>query len=103
MLANYFWKMSYSGNFAIPEEILDRYVREISKPGFLRAGLEYFATTKADAEFFNSIIGTEPFQQPILVLGGEASLAPLVNRTWSAVGTNVATDVVPKAGHWLGS
>ena len=49
MLAWYFWHSSYSGNSAISQDYLDRITREISKPGYLRSGLEYFNTTESDA------------------------------------------------------
>ena len=104
MLAWYFWHSSYSGNSAISSDDLDRYTREISKPGFLRSGLEYFNTTEKDAAFFNSTLGVQPIENPTLVLGGEASLAPVAfgKAFWGAILKNASFDTVPKAGHWLG-
>ena len=104
MLAWYFFHSAYAGNAVISDDDLDYLTREISKPGFLRSGLEYFATTYADAMFFNSTIRNHPLEMPMLVLGGEASFAPvsLLRGTWGPVGTDVSYDVVPKAGHWIG-
>ena len=104
MLAWYFWHASYSGNSVISQDYLDRYTREISKAGFLRSGLEYFATTEADAVFFNSTVGVQPLEQPTLVLGGEADLAPvsLLQSFWGPILSDPSYDIVPKAGHWLG-
>ena len=104
MLAWYFWHSSYSGNSVISQDYLDRYTREISKPGYLRSGLEYFNTTEKDAVFFNSTLGVQPLENPALVLGGESSLAPVatIEAFWGPVLTNPSYDIVPKAGHWLG-
>lgn len=104
MLAWYFWHASYSGNAAISEDHLDRYTREISKAGFLRSGLEYFANFDADAEFFNKTLRSQPLQQPALVMGGEASFAPVsaLRTAWGPALRQATYDVVPKAGHWLG-
>lgn len=43
MLAWYFVHASHSGIEAVSKSDLTRYTTEISKPGFLRAGLTYFA------------------------------------------------------------
>lgn len=104
MVAWYFWHASYSGNSAISQDHLDRYTREISKPGYLRSGFEYFNTTQQDAVFFNSTLGAQPLENPALVLGGEADLAPvaLLERFWGPVLKNPSYGIVPKAGHWLG-
>lgn len=104
MLAWYFWHASYSGNSAISQDYLDRYTREISKAGYLRSGFEYFNTTQNDAVFFNSTLGVQPLENPALVLGGEADLAPvaLLEELWGPILQNPSYDIVPKAGHWLG-
>ena len=104
MLAWYFWHASYSGNSAISQDYLDRYTREISKPGYLRSGFEYFNTTLQDAIHFNSTLGVDPLENPALVLGGEADLAPvaLLEEFWGPIFKNPSYDIVPKAGHWLG-
>lgn len=105
MLAWYFYHSSYSGNAAIPTDHLDRYTREISKPGFLRSGFEYFATATvaSDSAYFNSTLRERPLEQPMLVLGGESSLGgSLAPAVWGPTGTNISYDTIPKAGHWIG-
>lgn len=105
-LAWYFFHASYSGNSVISNDHLDRYAREISKPGFPRSGLEYYGvdTISKDAIFFKAALGSNPLTQPVLILGGEASFAPvaLQQRFLAAIGKDMAYDVVPKAGHWIG-
>jgi pimeloyl-ACP methyl ester carboxylesterase len=104
MLAWYFYHSSYAGNSAISEDKLNRYTTAISKPGFLRSGLEYFAAEYDDAAFFSSTLKSNPLQLPVLAMGGEASFGsiPLLQQAWGGAVTNATYDVVPKAGHWIG-
>ncbi|CAG8949000.1 hypothetical protein HYFRA_00002128 [Hymenoscyphus fraxineus] len=103
MLSWYFYHASYTGNSAITEDRLNKYATAISKPGFLRAGFEYFAAQYQDAEFFTSRLGANPLTIPMLVMGGEASFGDiaLLKQGMGIAGTNVIYDVVPKAGHWI--
>lgn len=106
MLSWYFWHASYSGNEAIPDEIVTRYAASISKPGFLRSMLGAFATytIAADNKYFSETLKKKPLPMPVLSLGGEASIAPIavLEQLWGSVGTNVVHDLIPKAGHWIG-
>lgn len=106
MLSWYFFHSSYSGASSISVDTLTQLADSISKPGFLRSGLEMFSNPNIalDAAFFNSTLGKTPFQQPMLVLGGEASFSPksLLTEIFSPIATNLTPDVVPKAGHWIG-
>jgi pimeloyl-ACP methyl ester carboxylesterase len=107
MLSWYFFHSSYSGTAAVPSEILTSYADSISKPGFLRSGLQLFSNqvVAQDAAFFNSSLGENRLKQPVLVLGGEASFSPtsLGKELFSPVAENLEVDVVPKAGHWIGT
>ena len=104
MLSWYFFHASYSGTGIISEDTLNRYTSQLSKPGFLRAGLQYFSVIGIDATFFNNTVRSHPLAQPTLYLGGEASLAPAsaIQPFWGPVASNLTIDVVPKAGHWIG-
>lgn len=101
-----FFHASYSGNSVISNDHLDRYTREISKPGFLRSELEYYGvdTISKDAIFFKAALGSNPLTQPVLILGGEASFAPvaLQQSFLAAIGKDMTYDVMPKAGYWIG-
>lgn len=107
MLAWYFFHASYSGSTAISQADLDRYTTQISRPGFLRSSMGYFAaaTVAADAAFFNTSLAQSPITQPALVLGGEASFAPasLLRELWGPVVSNLTAEIIPKAGHWPGT
>ncbi|MCJ1475147.1 hypothetical protein MMC13_003807 [Lambiella insularis] len=106
MLSWYFFHASYSGTTAVSQADLTQYADQISKPGFLRSGLSYFAeaTVAADAAFFNMTVGRQPLAQPLLVMGGEASFAPIstLEQYFAPIGSNITYDVIPKAGHWIG-
>lgn len=68
-----FFHASYSGNSVISNDHLDRYTREISKPGFLRSESEYYGvdTISKDGIFFKAALGSNPLTQPVLILGAE--------------------------------
>jgi len=105
MLSWYFFHSSYSGTAALSVDHLTRYTNEISKPGFLRSGMEYFAAVWEDEAYFTSkFVNGSKLQMPMLALGGEASLAPVavLEQVWSGVSDNFVAEVIPKAGHWIG-
>lgn len=96
---------SYSGDDSISNDLLDTYTRSISKPGFLRAQMQYFAAAFGDAAYFQSRFSTiGKLQMPVLTLGGEASFAPVSSHvaTFSSLIADLTTAVIPKAGHWIG-
>ena len=106
MLTWYFFHASYSGNSVISTDHLDRYTREIAKPGFLRSGFTYFAsfTVAQDAAFFNTTLKPHPLTQPVLVLGGESSLnLAFSKKVWGTTAKDITYDTIPKAGHWIGT
>ena len=99
----YFYHSSYSGNAVLSAEKLERYTRAVQKPGFLRAAFEYFGSQWTDAALFNATIRPQPLAMPALVIGGEASLAPieLLQSAFECVVSDATYDLVPKAGHWI--
>lgn len=105
MLAWYFYHASYSGNEAIPDDVLQRYTTSISKPGFLRSMLGPFsiASTTADHNLFTKEFAESTLKMPFLVLGGEASFAPasVIKQWWGNLSHDATFDIVPKAGHWI--
>lgn len=105
LLEWYFYHMSYSGGTAFTEDIVNRYATSISKPGFLRAMFGPFAakSVSEDATFFNGTLGMRPLTMPVLALGGEAGFGAWVGDAWSPVASDLVTDIVPKAGHWIGT
>lgn len=104
MLEWYFYHMSYSGVTAFSEDIVNRYATSIAKPGFLRAMLEPFSAKSVleDALFFNATLGVTPLAMPVLAVGGEAGFGPAIGSAFGSIATELVTDIVPKAGHWIG-
>lgn len=104
MLEWYFYHMSYSGVTAFSEDIVNRYATSIAKPGFLRAMLEPFSakSVREDALFFNATLGVTPLAMPVLAVGGEAGFGPAIGSAFGSIATELVTDIVPKAGHWIG-
>jgi hypothetical protein len=104
MLSWYFFHSSYSGTASISEDHLQRYTNQISKPGFLRAGMEYFAAVWEDEKYFTTSFATAKLHMLMLVLGGEASFGPvsLMEQNFGGFSDNFVAEAVPKAGHWIG-
>ena len=103
MLAWYFWHASYSGNSVFSSDVLEMYTRSISKPGFLRAGLNYFGAAFEDKKYFTSWLNQSKLEMPLLVMGGEASLAPedVLRSLFVDVADDLTTFIIPKSGHWI--
>lgn len=104
MLEWYLYHGSYSGPTSFSEDIVNRYTTSISKPGFLRAMLGPFEekAITAASSFFRGTLGKRPLQVPTLAMGGEASLGPATKSLWKNITSDLETDIVPKAGHWIG-
>ncbi len=101
LLAWFFQHISFAGQDAVSHEHFERYVRELSKPGALRAGIAYYASVWQDARD-NARLADAPLSMPVLALGGEASSGPALEMIWSSVATDLQTFVIPRAGHWIG-
>jgi pimeloyl-ACP methyl ester carboxylesterase len=84
---------------AISEADLDEYERHYSAPGGLRA-LNYYRTHYVDAEH-NRASAKDPLEIPVLALGGEAFLGPIVKQGMEALASDVRGGVIPECGHWV--
>ena len=101
MLDWFFHHISYQGTSAVSDEHFELYLREVRKPGALRAGIAYYAAVWQDAED-NAPLGETQLAMPVLAMGGEASSGPAMEQIWSPVTTDLETFVIPQAGHWIG-
>ncbi|KAK4629204.1 Soluble epoxide hydrolase [Fulvia fulva] len=104
MLTWYLYHGSYSGNAAISNDLLETYTRAISKPGFLRAGLQYFGAAFWEVGYWARTVEAKgKLQMPTLAMGGEASFGAVIREAWEGPYVEgLETDVIPKAGHWMG-
>ncbi|KAF2231980.1 putative hydrolase [Viridothelium virens] len=105
MLSWYFFHSSYSGGESVSQDLLNRYTASISKPGFLRSGMEFFSNQNVykDATYFNATLWPHPLKMPVLGLGGEASFGSrtLLQSAYGSIASDLTVDVVPHAGHWI--
>ncbi|KAK5167423.1 uncharacterized protein LTR77_007122 [Saxophila tyrrhenica] len=104
MLDWYFFHSSYSGVDSISNDLSEIYTRSISKPGFLRSMLMYFAAAFPDKTYFENKISEGKLKMPVLAIGGEASFAPAgaIRQLFEPVAADLQVDVIPKSGHWIG-
>lgn len=100
LLSWFFWHISHN-EAAVSPAHFEEYVRQVSKPGALRAGIEYYASVWQDAED-NKKLAENPLPMPVLAVGGESSSGAYVAELFKPVATQVQAAVVPEAGHWLG-
>lgn len=100
LLTWFFYHLAYSGNASISQEHFELYLREISKPGALRAGIGYYAAVWQDARD-NAVLKERPLAMPVLALGGESSSGPALEQIWGSVASDLRTEIIPRAGHWI--
>jgi pimeloyl-ACP methyl ester carboxylesterase len=99
LLAWYFWHWSYNPE-AVSQEDFEIYVRQLQKPGALRAGFSWFASVFDDAEQVKEF-SARKLQMPVLALGGEMGASEFVLQGISPLAENVSGGVVKRAGHWV--
>ncbi|WP_298143474.1 alpha/beta hydrolase [Flavobacterium sp.] len=99
LLSWYFWHWSYNPD-AISQEEFEIYVRQLQKPGALKAGFAHFAAVFADKEHFAKTSQTK-LKMPVLALGGENGAGEFMLNGWQQLAENVAGGSIKKAGHWI--
>lgn len=101
LLTWFFYHFAFSGNAAVTGAHLETYAREISKPGALRAGINYYAAVWKDSKD-NEAIRKKPLAMPAIAIGGESSAGAYGEQLWKPVAPNLTVRNIPRAGHWLG-
>lgn len=99
LLAWYFWHWSHDPD-AIDQDDFEVYVRQLQKPGALRAGFAHFAAVFEDAEAMRRWSAT-PLPMPVLALGGERGAGAYMLPAWRALARQVEGGIVSRAGHWI--
>ena len=100
MLTWWFYHIAYSANAKISSQHFEAYLREITKPGALRAGINYYAAVWQDAKD-NESLKQHPLTLPLLALAGESSIGPYLDACWKPLSEDVTLKVIPEAGHWI--
>lgn len=99
-LFNWFvWHGSHNP-FAIAPDHIQHYVDQISRPGALRAGIEYYASVWQDLEINKKNMATK-LTMPVIGIGGRANAGSFVGAALAAVAENATGAVIEEAGHWL--
>ncbi|MVU76999.1 alpha/beta fold hydrolase [Nocardia sp. ET3-3] len=95
-----FYKEAKGG--AIDKAESDAYIAAFSKPGRTHAGLEYYRQKPTGDKAIDAMIAKDgKLAVPVLGLGGQDSIGAGVGTMMGRVATNVTTDVVPGADHWV--
>ncbi len=99
LLTWFFWRLSHN-EAAVSPAHFEEYVRQISKPGALRAGIENYASVWQDSED-NKALAQASLDCPVLAIGGKTSAGAWMPELFKLVARNVTGPVIPAAGHWL--
>jgi len=99
LLTWFFWHGSCDPT-AVSTAHMDEYVAQISKPGALRAGIEYYAAVWQDLEV-NKENMKNKLSMPALGIGGRNNVGEFVGRAMSPIAEDVKCAVVEGAGHWV--
>lgn len=99
LLSWFFWHAAHRQP-AVSAEDFEEYVRQYSRPGALRAGINYYAAVWQDIED-NKVLAQRRLTMPVLGIGGAASGAGHVAEALApVVDGDVGCAVIPEAGHW---
>src|SRR5205085_12394119 len=87
---------------AITSADLDEYARVYSKPGYMKAGFEYYRAFFTDRSQ-NQKSAQMKLQMPVLALGGviEKATGDTLSKALGAAAVNVSGGAVPDCGHYL--
>ena len=99
LLTWFLWHGSHNPA-SVSQEHLTEYVDQISKPGALRAGIEYYAAVWQDLEHNKENMQTK-LPMPVIGIGGRANIGEIAGKTLGMVADQVTIAVVEDAGHWL--
>lgn len=99
LLSWFFWHAAHRQP-AVSADDFEEYVRQYSRPGALRAGINYYAAVWQDLED-NKTLAQRKLTMPVLGIGGAANGAGHVAEALApVVDGDVASAVIPEAGHW---
>jgi pimeloyl-ACP methyl ester carboxylesterase len=84
----------------LPDDVVDYYVRLVSKPDSLRGSFEFYRAWDATVAQ-NEQRKNRPLTMPVLAIGGAASWGALVGDAMKPLANDVQSVVIPGAGHWL--
>ncbi len=86
---------------AISAADLDEYERVYSAPGAMHSGFEFYRAMPASAEQNRAYAARGKLRTPLLVLGSDAPLGPVMIEALSKLAENVSGHVIAGSGHYL--
>lgn len=95
-----FWDEFAFDPAAITEDMRVHYALFYERQGGLRQALSQFTSFQTDAED-NQKLASSPLKIPVLGLGGEHSLGPMLADHLGLLASDFKTETVMGAGHWL--
>lgn len=99
LLAWYFWHWSYNPA-AVSQEDFGIYVRQLPKPGALRAGFWQLTDVFHDTEYFK-VTARQKLLMPLLALGGELSVGGFMVPGCQQLASQVSGGIILRTGHWI--
>ena len=99
LLTWFFWHGSCDPTAVSPAH-MDEYVAQVSKPGALRAGIEYYASVWQDLDINKENLKTK-LSMPVLCIGGRYNIGDLMAKAMSGIAESVGSAVIEDAGHWV--
>jgi pimeloyl-ACP methyl ester carboxylesterase len=99
LLTWFFWHGSCNPT-AISAAHMDEYVAQVSKPGALRAGIEYYASVWQDLEINKEHLKAK-LAMPVLCVGGRHNIGEMIGKAMAGIAESVETAVIEDAGHWV--
>ena len=95
----FFWHGSCNPSPVSAAHLQD-YVDQISRPGALRAGIEYYAAVWRDMESNKQSMQTK-LTMRALGIGGRHNMGEMVGRAMANVAEHASGAVIEDAGHWV--
>jgi microsomal epoxide hydrolase len=96
----WFFKSKSAHPNAITSVDLDEYTRVYSKPGYMKAGFEYYRAFFTDHDQ-NQQSAKTPLEMPVLALGGEKATGDNLLKALRASAANVSGGALANCGHYL--
>lgn len=99
--AYYSWFFrSLAGPNALADAAIDEYVRTGSGQDRVTAGLAYYRAFAQDIED-NRALAAQPLAMPVVAIGGEFAMGPLVGQLLQSFASQVTPVVIAGSGHWI--
>ncbi len=96
---NWFYDWTYNQS-GITSEDREEYIKQYSKLGGLRAGLEYYRAIFEDAQQNKEYAKEKLLDMSILTIGGEVGLGNLTITSFQKVTNSVTGITLPNTGHF---